>query len=148
MGWLRDVGRGSATQMWLAVAGKDWVRVGMEYVKRWFIPDCLSMQRYYFFRHIRKTVGGSAQRCASRGMTYRIRGKGGKRWAAEMMSLATERFSPPPIFSLSLIRRRTSFRRERSEWRNIVVARARRKEYSPSESPGEARAIWLAAAHR
>ena len=48
-------------------------------------------------------------------MTYRIRGKRGKRWAAEMMSLATERFSPPPIFSLSLIRRRASFRCERSE---------------------------------
>ena len=28
-----------------------------------------------------------------------------------MMSLATERFPPPPIFSLSLIRRRASFRR-------------------------------------
>ena len=49
------------------------------------------------------------------GMTCHIRGKRGKRWAAEMMSLATERFPRPPIFSLSLIRRRASFRRERSE---------------------------------
>ena len=38
-----------------------------------------------------------------------------KRWAAEMVSLATERLSPPPIFSLPLIRRRTSFRRRRQE---------------------------------
>ena len=49
------------------------------------------------------------------GMTCRARGKRGKRWAAEMVSLATERLSPPPIFSLPLIRRRTSFRRRRQE---------------------------------
>ena len=42
---------GSATQMWLAVAGKDRACGGMEYVKRWFIPDCLSMQRYTFSEH-------------------------------------------------------------------------------------------------
>lgn len=61
--------------------------------------------------HLRE--GGSARRCASRGMVHRARGKRGKRWAAEMVSLATERLSPPPIFSLPLIRRRTSFRRRR-----------------------------------
>ena len=63
--------------------------------------------------HLRE--GGSARRCASRGMTCRARGERGKRWAAEMVSLATERLSPPPIFSLPLIRRRTSFRRRRQE---------------------------------
>ena len=61
--------------------------------------------------HLRE--GGSARRCASRGMTCRARGERGKRWAAEMVSLATERLSPPPIFSLPLIRRCTSFRRRR-----------------------------------
>ena len=59
--------------------------------------------------------GGSARRCASRGMVHRARGKRGKRWAAEMVSLATERLSPPPISSLPLIRRRTSFRCRRQE---------------------------------
>ena len=49
------------------------------------------------------------------GMVHRARGKRGKRWAAEMVSLATERLSPPPIFSLPLIRRRTSFRCRRQE---------------------------------
>ena len=46
---------------------------------------------------------------------HRVRGKRGKRWAAEMVSLVTERLSPPPIFSLPLIRRRTSFRCRRQE---------------------------------
>ena len=41
-------GRGSATQMRPAVAGNGRACGGMEYVKRWFIPDCLSMQRYIF----------------------------------------------------------------------------------------------------
>ena len=38
---------------------------------------------------------------ASRGMVHRARGQKGKRWAAEREFLATERLSPPPIFSLS-----------------------------------------------
>jgi hypothetical protein len=34
-----------------AVAGKDRACGGMAYVKRWFIPDCFSRQRYIFSAH-------------------------------------------------------------------------------------------------
>ena len=69
----------------------------------------LPIQRSLARRRFRSTLSHLA------GMVHRVRGKRGKRWAAELVSLATERLSPPPIFPLPLIRRRTSFRCRRQE---------------------------------
>ena len=52
---------------------------------------------------------------AAEWLTDRARGERRKRWAAEKRCLATERLPPPPIFSLSLIRQRSPFRRRRQE---------------------------------
>ena len=64
-------------------------------------------------------------------MVCRIRGQRGKRWAAEKRYPATERLPLPPIFSPSLIRLHTSFRRERSERAGISHSPASTMSESP-----------------